>query len=216
MIAYQIVSLNVGKPQVYSIEGKELETGFIKKPVDHANYLTFTGFEHDGQADRKNHGGPEKALLMYAKEHYSFWQKKYDQTFDYPAFGENITIAGLTEEALYIGDVFTLGEAEIQVSQPRRPCYKIARVHGIPDMPAIVTETGFSGYYFRVLKEGWVKPSDTLVKTKEAPDKVTPKDIFYCLYHDRINKDKMEEYSQINALAPNVKESLIKRIKKIG
>ncbi|WP_163580983.1 MOSC domain-containing protein [Gracilibacillus saliphilus] len=215
-MSYVIASLNVGKPTVHHLDGQEIKTGFKKTPTHHPNYLTITGFEDDGQADLKNHGGEEKALLMYPSSHYQYWEEKYQRSFSYPAFGENITIDGLTEQDLYIGDIFQLGEAEIQVSQPRQPCYKIAKVHGIPDMPAVVTKTGYSGYYFRVLKEGVVKPTDRLIKVKEDPQKVTPVDVFDCLFHDRKNKERMERYLQLDALAANVKRSLTKRIEKLG
>ncbi|MGP4042106.1 MOSC domain-containing protein [Gracilibacillus sp. D59] len=215
-MSYRVISLNVGKPTVHQLSGQEIKTGFIKTSTHQPNYLTVTGFENDGQADLKNHGGEEKALLMYPKDHYSFWENKYQQEFTYPAFGENITIDGLKENDLYIGDIFQLGEAEIQVSQPRQPCYKIAKVHGLKDIPAIVTETGYSGYYFRVLKEGLVKPTDRLVKVKEDPQQVSPVDVFHCLFHDRENRGRMEKYLEIEALAPNVKRTLIKRIEKLG
>ncbi|SFM46022.1 MOSC domain-containing protein YiiM [Gracilibacillus orientalis] len=213
---YAIVSLNVGRPTVHHLGGQEIKTGFIKKPTHQPHYLSITGFEEDGQADLKNHGGEEKALLLYPKDHYPFWEEKYQRDFSYPAFGENITIDGLTERDLYIGDVFQLGEAEIQVSQPRQPCYKIAKVHDIQDMPAVLTETGYSGYYFRVLKEGIVEPTDQLIKVKEDPQQVTPVDVFHCLFQDRKNRERMEQYLQIEALAPNVKRSLTKRIEKLG
>ncbi|WP_058306070.1 MOSC domain-containing protein [Gracilibacillus massiliensis] len=215
-MVYTIISLNVGKPKIYQLEGKEIRTGFIKKPINQPSFLTLTGFEEDGQADLKNHGGVEKALLMYPKEHYLFWNKQYNKSFAYPAFGENITIEGLTEKDVFIGDIFQLGEAEVQVSQPRQPCYKIAKVNGINEMPAVVTETGYSGFYFRVLKEGAVKPTDELKKIKEAKHRVSSFDIFDCLFHDRQNKQRMEEYLLLDGLAANVKATLQKRIDKLG
>ncbi|WP_208591634.1 MOSC domain-containing protein [Gracilibacillus suaedae] len=215
-MSYVIESLNVGKPTVHHLDGQEINTGFKKTPTHQPNYLTVTGFENDGQADLKNHGGEEKALLMYPKVHYRYWEDKYQRSFSYPAFGENITINGLTEQDLYIGDIFQLGETEIQVSQPRQPCYKIAKVHGIQEMPAVVTKTGYSGFYFRVLQEGIVKPTDRLIKVKEDPQQVTPVDVFDCLFHDRKNRERMEQYLQIDALAANVKRSLTKRIEKLG
>ncbi|SHN28111.1 MOSC domain-containing protein [Gracilibacillus kekensis] len=215
-MTYRIFSLNVGKPKIYQLEGKDIRTGFIKKPIYKPSFLTLTGFEEDGQADLINHGGEEKALLLYPKDHYLFWNKQYNKTFSYPAFGENITIEGLTEKDVFIGDTFQLGEAKIQVSQPRQPCYKIAKTHGIKEMPAVVTETGYSGFYFRVLKEGTVKPTDELKKIKEDRNRVTSFEIFDCLFHDRKNKQRMQNYLQLTGLAANVKATLQKRIDKLG
>ncbi|KAB8129350.1 MOSC domain-containing protein [Gracilibacillus oryzae] len=213
---YEVISLNVGKPQTYKFGEQILHTGFVKKPAKDACFLTKTGFKEDGQADLKNHGGEEKALLMYSEDHYPYWKNLYKQNFTYPAFGENITVKGLTEKELYIGDVFKIGEAVIQVAQPRQPCYKIAVYHQLKDITAVVTNTGYSGYYFRVLQEGEVSNSDKLEKIEESYVKVTPFDIFECLFHDRENRDRMEEYRSIPALSANVKNTLSKRIRKLG
>ncbi|MFC4401532.1 MOSC domain-containing protein [Gracilibacillus xinjiangensis] len=215
-MSYEIISLNVGKPRIHQFGEKKVHTGFVKQPTTEVCYLTKTGFFEDGQADLKNHGGEEKALLMYAEDHYTYWEGLYGQNFTYPSFGENITIKGLTERELYIGDIFKLGGSIIQVAQPRQPCYKIAAYHQIKDIPAIVTKTGFSGYYFRVLQEGEVSVRDTLEKIEESQTNVTPYDIFDCLFHDRENKERMEEYLLLDTLSANVKNTLNKRLRKLG
>ncbi|SER57626.1 MOSC domain-containing protein YiiM [Gracilibacillus ureilyticus] len=213
---YEIVSLNVGQPQLHQFGGQEIHTGFVKRPTTEVCYLTMTGFCEDGQADLKNHGGEEKALLMYAEDHYTYWESLYKLNFTYPSFGENITVKGLTEKDLYIGDIFQLGEAFIQVSQPRQPCYKIAAYHQIRNIPAEVTRTGFSGYYFRVLKEGKASSRDKLIKVEESESRVTPYDIFDCLFHQRENKEKMKQYVDISTLSANVKSTFKKRLMKLG
>ncbi|WP_163539526.1 MOSC domain-containing protein [Gracilibacillus sp. YIM 98692] len=212
----EIVSLNVGKPDTYIFGDREIKTGFVKKPTNEACFLTKTGFVEDGQADLKNHGGEEKALLMYPYGHYPYWEKLYKQTFSIPAFGENITIKELTEKDIYIGDTFQLGEAVVQVSQPRQPCYKIAEYHQIKDMPSVVTQTGYSGFYFRVLEEGKVNSEDSLKKLTTEDHQVTPFDVFDCLFHDRKNKERMMYYKSLAGLASNVKATLSKRIEKLG
>ncbi|ENH95601.1 hypothetical protein J416_15287 [Gracilibacillus halophilus YIM-C55.5] len=211
-----IVSLNMGKPDTYVLADREVQTGFLKQSVNQPCYLSKTGFVEDGQADLKNHGGAEKAVLLYPYHHYSFWQERYHRTFDIPAFGENITIQGITEQDVCIGDVFQLGEAVIQVSQPRQPCYKISAVHQIKDMPQTVIETGYSGLYFRVLQEGIVTPTDRLIRIERSNHQVTSYEVFDCLFRDRKNKERMQQYVRLEGLAPNVVASFNKRLQKLG
>ncbi|WP_138417959.1 MOSC domain-containing protein [Aquibacillus sediminis] len=213
---YHIRSLNVGKPTTYHINEKKLRTGFIKAPVDQPIWLSKLGFEGDGQADLKNHGGEDKALLMYADHHYRYWQDYYQRHFDIPAFGENVTITGLTEEDVHIGDVFQLGEAVIQISQPRQPCYKIAEVHQLKDFPALVTETGFSGYYFRVLQEGIVSPTDELILKQTDPNAITVAYVFQTLFHHRKDRERIERLLQLETMATSLRESFLKRLGKIS
>ncbi len=134
-------------------------TGFFKEPVEGPIWLGQTNLAGDGQADLKNHGGPDKAVLAYAADHYPAWRAELDRSdLPYGAFGENFTIAGLVEETVCIGDVYAVGEARVQVSQPRQPCWKIARRWRIKDLTARVQATGRTGWYFRVLAEGYVQP----------------------------------------------------------
>lgn len=211
---YEIASLNMGKPSTYLFGDKEVHTGIIKTPTNEPCVLKYDGFTLDGQADLKNHGGKEKALLLYSANHYPYWENTYHQTFTYPSFGENITIDTLTEKDVYIGDVFQLGTAIIQVSQPRQPCYKIAAYQQLKDLPARVTLTGFSGVYFRVLQEGVVSNTDVLEKIEEAKHKITSYDIFNCLFHDKANIERMKVYIHIDSLSENVKRTFQKRIMK--
>ncbi|WP_186575834.1 MOSC domain-containing protein [Aquibacillus kalidii] len=212
---YQIISLNIGLPKQYKINGKELTTGFIKSAVDTPIWLSKTGFEGDGQADLKNHGGEDKALLMYNHQHYSYWNKKYNRVFKMPSFGENITIMGLGEQEVHLGDRFLLGDAVIQISQPRQPCYKIAEVHQIKDMPAIVTETGFTGYYFRVIHEGYVSPEDHLTLLEQDEHRVSVAYVHQALFHDRTNLSKFKKILKVNSLAETLRASIQKKVEKL-
>ncbi|WP_245831080.1 MOSC domain-containing protein [Sediminibacillus massiliensis] len=205
----------MGKPDKHLINGKELYSGFIKSPIEETSYLSSTGFEGDGQADLKNHGGEDKAVLGYALNHYSYWENTYNRKFAIPSFGENITVDGLTEKETYIGDVYKLGGATIQVSQPRKPCYKIAEVHQIKEIPAAVTETGFSGYYFRVLEEGHVHHSDTLELVEQDSFKVSISYIYEVLYHRKHGIEGMDRILEAEALANSLSQSIIKKRRKI-
>lgn len=151
----QIVSMQVGKPQVMAYKSERIMTGIFKtKATTPALDLTLTGFIGDGQADLKHHGGPDKAICVYAEEHYPHWEQELGVPLPCGAFGENLTIRGLTEEEVCIGDIFAIGEVRLQVSQPRQPCHKLAKRHNRPDLVLLVQQTGFTGFYFRVLEPG--------------------------------------------------------------
>lgn len=154
---YKIVSINVAKPKTVLYKGKEVSTGIFKKPVEHPVYLSFLNFEGDGQANLVHHGGKDKAVCAYSYEHYSYWEKKLGRSLEYGSFGENLTMIGMVEEEVCIGDIFQLGEALVQVSQPRQPCYKLSIKLSVQDLPNQIQNTGFTGFYCRVLQEGWVE-----------------------------------------------------------
>ncbi|MDC3418166.1 MOSC domain-containing protein [Aquibacillus salsiterrae] len=208
---YAIYALSAGKPTTHVLNGKELHTGFIKEQMQ-SDWLSKTGFTKDGQADTKNHGGEDKALLMYPFDHYHYWETRFKQPFKVPSFGENITISGLTEKDVCIGDIYKLGHATIQVSQPRQPCYKIADVHSIKNIPAVVTETGYTGYYFRVLEEGNVTNSDQLQLIDQKKQQVSIAFIHRILFHDRNNAKGIEVILNVDELASSLRESLTKKL----
>jgi MOSC domain-containing protein YiiM len=164
-----LVSIQVGLPRSYGREGADdpmdrpWETGFFKQSVDGPRWLGKTNLVGDGQADRVNHGGEDKAVLCYAASHYPAWREALQRP-DLPhgAFGENFTIDGLTEESVYLGDTYRFGDAIVQVSQPRQPCWKLAWRWRLKELTALVERTGRTGWYIRVLEEGEVRPGIAL------------------------------------------------------
>jgi len=161
-----LVSVHVGLPRKITDTGftgksSTWESGIFKTPVNGAVWLGQTNLAGDGQADLSVHGGPDKAVLAYSADHYPFW-KTMLPNMEYGAFGENFTISGLNEDTVYFNDIYAIGEAQIQVSQPRQPCWKLARKLQTKDIAARVIETGFSGWYFRVLVEGHVQAGQPL------------------------------------------------------
>jgi MOSC domain-containing protein YiiM len=160
----RLYSLQVGMPRTYGVPDaadpmdREWITGIFKDPVAGPVRLTHHGLEGDGQADLRFHGGADKALNAYARAHYPGWQAEWDRAELSPgAFGENLTLEGLDEETVSIGDVFRMGDAVLQVSQPRYPCWKLERKWRRPGLAARVVETGRTGWYFRVLTEGMLE-----------------------------------------------------------
>ncbi|WP_079479274.1 MOSC domain-containing protein [Halobacillus salinus] len=209
---YKLLSLNVGRPEVYQTDKGELNSAYRKTPVNEPTFLTKTNFQGDEQADKKNHGGQDKAVCLYPAQHYRHWEKEYGQSFSFPSFGENLTVEGIEEEDVCIGDIFQLGEALLQISEPRKPCYIIARTHGIDDFPARVTKEGYTGFYLRVVREGYVAPGDEMHLVERHPAEVTVAEVNEIRYHDRKNQARLEKVLALEPLASSLRQSLSKRL----
>lgn len=173
VLTAELFSIQVGMPRTIgrSDASDSMDqiwtTGFFKNQIPGRIWLGRRNLEGDGQADLQNHGGPEKAVNAYPIEHYRFWEEALGLTeLPHGAFGENFTIHGLVESDVCIGDVFAIGDALVQISQPRQPCWKLARRWRVRDLALKVQETGRTGWYFRVLREGTVEAGSTLVLTE--------------------------------------------------
>jgi len=154
-----LLSIQVGRPREVGTDGasdpmdRPWTTGFFKAPIAGTVAITTTQIDGDGQADLVNHGGPEKALCVYPTEHYPHWTRELGFALPPGAFGENFTTDGATEPDVFIGDIYEADTAVLQVSQPRQPCWKLARRWRVKTLAALVERTGFTGWYFRVLRE---------------------------------------------------------------
>ncbi len=153
-----LLSIQVGQPQDYTMpDGEVWRTSIFKTPITGPVKLNGTNLVGDAQADLKHHGGVDKAANVFPSEHYPYWREKLGlPDMPYGGFGENLTIAGLLEGEVAIGDTFRIGTATVQVSQPRQPCWKLARRWGVKDLAVQVQNIGSTGWYFRVLEEGIV------------------------------------------------------------
>ncbi|WP_077324449.1 MOSC domain-containing protein [Virgibacillus siamensis] len=161
MDAPYVHKIFTGKVKQMGHEGAEdrmdrpWNSGIFKQEAQGERWLGKTGFMDDEVADTKNHGGPEKAVFAYPKKHYEFWRSELDlDTISVSAMGENLSLENADEYHICIGDTFQFGESVIQVSQPRQPCWKPARRFRIMDFALRIQNSGRTGWYFRVLKEG--------------------------------------------------------------
>jgi MOSC domain-containing protein YiiM len=139
----------------------EWTSAIVKSSVSGPRWLSNTNLDGDAQADLVHHGGTDKAVLAYAADHYPAWRTELPslrETLLYGAFGENFTVSAWTETTVCLGDVHAVGDALLQVSQPRAPCWKLARRWRVPDLVQRVQRHGRTGWYYRVLHEGWVEP----------------------------------------------------------
>lgn len=162
--AVPLLAVNAGR--IASLGPERLASAIEKQPITGHVAITRLGLAGDEQADRQHHGGPDKALHHYPAQHYAAWREELPERaalFALGGFGENLAALGPGEHDVCLGDAFRLGSAIVQVSQGRQPCAKLNLRFGIPDMVGRVLESGRTGWYYRVLKEGEVGPGDNLV-----------------------------------------------------
>jgi MOSC domain-containing protein YiiM len=167
----KVVSLNVGLPRAQHYGRELVWTAGAKKPVTDA-VLRFHGFEGDGQADRRNHGGVDKAVCVYPFDHYAHWERLFGRPLEPVSFSENLTVSGAVEDEVCIGDVFGVGEAVVQVSQPRTPCGKLAGKNRQRLLTRWVAESGYTGFYMRVLSEGLVDHGNAFEPIERHPERI--------------------------------------------
>lgn len=185
----KIIATNLAEPTTIIWNNKEVITGIYKKPVNQAVFLGKTDVRGDNVIDRVHHGGEHKACYLFSKDHYEYWKNLYPNLdWDWGMFGENLTVSGLNEDTLIIGDIYKVGEALVQITQPREPCFKFGVKFGSQDVIMQFVEHGYPGTYVRVLEEGFVKAGDEFVLVESSNNSLTTAQ-FYKLLFDR-NKDK--------------------------
>ncbi|TLS38744.1 MOSC domain-containing protein [Pseudalkalibacillus caeni] len=210
----ELVFVNVGKPLLTEYKGKELRTGIYKQPVHHEVFVGVDNIDEDMQADLVNHGGADKAVCVYPYEHYEYWAKMLHKDLNPGAFGENFTVKGLLEDGVCIGDRFEIGEALFEVSLPRQPCFKLAKKFGVEHMPQLVTNTGFSGYYLRVLQEGKIKAGTAIKLVERKHSDITVSFVNNIKYHDRNNIEGIKKILAVDELSEGWRKSFEKRLLK--
>ncbi len=174
----QVISVNVGLPREVIWKGKTVLTGIFKAPVEGRIQMRSLNLDGDRQADLTVHGGIEKAIYAYPVEHYAYWRRQQpDEDFPWGAFGENLTVEGLSEATVNIGDRFRVGSAEVMVTQPRFPCFKLNLKFGRNDMVKQFLDSRLSGIYFSVVKEGEVGAGDAIELIYRDEHDVTIADI---------------------------------------
>ncbi len=215
ILEFFIQKIFIGKPKTIveidevNQKRKEWKSGIFKEEWDRPIFVGKNNLDGDGQADLKNHGGPEKAIFCYPHEHYQFFQMK---EMGPGGMGENFSTVNMTEDCVAIGDTFKIGEAIIQVSQPRQPCWKPARRFQKKDLSLMIQDSGRTGWYFRVLQEGTIEKGQQLIVLDRPAAHWT---IAECneLMHKR--KDDLQQaaaLAECEYLSVNWKNTLRKRL----
>jgi MOSC domain-containing protein YiiM len=211
-----VESLNIGLPKEEIFDGNPITTGICINPASGQVTLGALGFDGDGVGDTKNHGGPDKAICVYSLDHYPYWEDVLGIKLPPAAFGENLSVSNLKEEEVCIGDVFQLGTATVQITQPRQPCKTLAARYGRNDLVKLVVDSGFTGFYFRVLEEGTVEMGTPLVLMDKDPKEISVAFANRIFHHDRNNREGIESVLAIPALSEAWQRSLQKLRKKLN
>ena len=213
----RLLSIQVGPPRTLgnadssAPEDRLWTTGFYKTPILGGMTLSCTGLAGDGQADLRNHGGPDKAVCVYPEDHWTFWEAELGRPPVAGAFGENFTTRGMVESDVCIGDVFRCGEAVLQVSQPRQPCWKLARRWGIKDLALQVERTGRTGWYFRVLQEGLLEGGEVLSLIERTEAQWTVAAANEVMHHRKNDWAAAKRLAECPALSVSWRTTLIQR-----
>lgn len=173
-----VVSVNVGAARVVEWQGRKFATGIFKKLVTGPVRVETLGVQGDVQADLTVHGGPKKAVYAYPSEHYDYWKDQLQASFQWGMFGENLTTQRLLEGSVHAGDCFQVGSAELIVTQPRFPCYKLGMKFDSMEMVKRFQQSGRSGFYLAVSKGGYIAAGDQIRLITTMPNNPTIAEIF--------------------------------------
>ncbi|RXT06253.1 MOSC domain-containing protein [Ammoniphilus sp. CFH 90114] len=211
----QIVYTGVGMPRKMVFNGNEMNTGICKDEVEQI-IVNDESCEGDGVANTNFHGGPDRVVCVYPYEHYGKWEKEFQTSLPPCAFGENLTIKGLTESEACIGDIYQVGEAVLQITQGRIPCQTISKRTGIQPILQRIVETGFTGYFFRVLQSGIIRKDSTVSLIQRHPLQVTVLFANQILFHDKKNESAIRQILEVDELASVWRDKLSKQLESIS
>jgi MOSC domain-containing protein YiiM len=208
-----ITSVNIGQAKEVIWNGEPIETGIFKSPVQKIE-LERTDVKNDHVIDRRYHGGIDKACYIYSEDHYKYWENLYPNLDYTPGmFGENMTVKGLDESKIMIGDIYRIGGATIQVTQPRQPCFKLGLVFNTQKILKDFINSNFPGIYLKVLEGSIVAKNDSMDLIERQHNTMSVKEIYRLLYDKEPNQDDIQFALSINTLADTCKQSLMKRLK---
>jgi ferredoxin-NADP reductase/MOSC domain-containing protein YiiM len=198
----RLLSLNVGLPRDVTWNGKTVHTAIWKSPVEGRRRVRTLNIVGDAQGDLSGHGGEQRAVFVYQMGSYHYWEGVLGRhDFIFGQFGENFTVEGLPDNEVCIGDRYRIGDATLEVTQPRVTCYRVGIRMSEPRMPALLVEHHRPGFYFRVLQEGEVGAGDDIVKIADGPEKITVADIDALLYLPGHSREQLEQALRIPALS---------------
>jgi len=212
----KVLSTNIADPVIIEWRGESVKTGIYKYPVSTSIYLGAEDVENDHVIDRRYHGGTEKACYLYSADHYPYWQIKYpDLEWRSGMFGENLTVIGLDELLIRIGDSYRIGDAIVQVSQPRQPCFKLGIRFNDQAIVDDFWEAPYPGVYVRVIQPGAVKNGDELILIEQNPDSISIAEIFSLFSATPDNLDRIHQAIAEPFLAQSCRNDLQKILQKL-
>jgi MOSC domain-containing protein YiiM len=211
----QLISVNVSLPKEVQHKRKTVRTGIFKEPVEGRVMLRELNLDGDGQGDLTVHGGVHQAVYVYPFEHYEYWQEKLGRTdLTFGQFGENFTVMGMLEDQIHIGDIFRVGAAMVQVTQPRVPRYKLAIKMQLPQFPKLFMASARTGFYLRVLQEGEVGAGDVIERIDIDPEPMSVQEVFRLAFVNQDNRAALKKAVDLRGLSPGWQSMFAERLAK--
>ncbi|MDO6429606.1 MOSC and FAD-binding oxidoreductase domain-containing protein [Flavitalea sp. BT771] len=204
----KVISINVSLPKEVDWHGRKITTSIFKTPVEGRRHVGKLNIGGDGQADLQAHGGEHRAIFVYQKDSYDYWKKELGlENLHYGQFGENLTVEGLPDSEVCIGDRFQIGTVILEVTQPRVTCYKVALSTGVPEMPALLVSHKRPGFYCRVICEGDMEAGDEIKKLFNGKGGMTIAEVDGLLYSNAHPRDRLRQVLDIEALSAGWRSS---------
>ena len=211
----QVISTNIAKPRTVLWRGKQVTTGIYKTSTNQPIYLGKEDVKDDEVSDRKVHGGIYKACYLFSADHYSYWKNLYPELdWNWGMLGENLTVSGLDETKIYIGDIYKIGTALVQITQPREPCFKFGIKFGTQNVLKQFINHGCPGTYVRVLEEGYVENDDVLTLMERPKNSLSIAQFFNLLFAKDKNQELLALALKNEALPLKKRVKLVAFIKK--
>ena len=199
-----VQSCNIASPKTIIWNEKTIETGIYKNPTPKPIFLAQNGVKDDFVADSKVHGGTYKACYLFSSDHYPYWKKLYPKLpWNWGMFGENLTVNGLNETQIMVGDVYRIGEALVQVTQPREPCFKFGVKFGTQHVLKQFIQHGFPGTYVRVIEEGWVERNDDVTLVNQLEHSLSITQLYALLFSKTKNQEHLKIAINLDVLPEN-------------
>jgi len=196
----KVLSVNVGTPKQYDWMGQAVTTSIFKSPIEGEVRVAKLDLAGDEQADLTVHGGVHKAVYVYPHEHYEYWMEHGIKPLKMGNFGENLTVEGLLESDIHIGDELEIGSARFAVTQPRLPCYKLQVRFNRPEMTKIFWNSRRFGFYLKVTREGWLAAGAPIEIVQRDPNAVSVADLIALYTRDRPDADVLRRVVAVEAL----------------
>ncbi|WP_419212234.1 MOSC domain-containing protein [Maribacter sp. X9] len=207
----KVISTNIGEPVTFEWNGKKEQTGIFKYPKDEGLFLGKIEVKDDTVIDRVHHAGINKACYLFSSDYYDYWKKVYPQLeWHWGMFGENLTISGLDESEIRVGDIYKIGNALVQVSQPREPCYKLGIRFGNQKILKEFIAHNHPGTYVKILEEDHVKAGDNVVIVEKSENPLTVQQFYTLLYAKEKSKELLQLF-MANESVPQYKKDRFKK-----
>ena len=207
----KVISTNIGTPRTFIWNGAEEQTGIFKYPTSKGLHLTKNDVKGDTVIDRVHHAGINKACYLFSADYYSYWKERYpNHEWDWGMFGENLTVSGMDESIIRVGDIYKIGETTVQVSQPREPCYKLGIRFGTQEILRQFIAHNHPGTYVKILEEGKVTSGAEVKLLEESTNPLTVQQ-FYELMFQKEKPQEILELFMSNESVPQYKKDRFKK-----